>query len=90
MQGEANAWSATSAPGDAYDLLGMRRGDDGSLQADPGQAGTVPVVLPETASEAACCAGAGYDAGLEADFPPTIKGSQAGGDVSFIRSAAAN
>ena len=41
------------APGDADHVLGVR-GDDGSLQADPGQAGAVPVVLPKAAGEAGC------------------------------------
>ena len=38
--------------GDPDHLLGVWRGDDRSVQADPGQAGALPLLLPEAARPA--------------------------------------
>ena len=48
VQGEARSRRLQGAPGDPNQLLAVRRGNDGSLQAHPRQAGVVPLLLQTT------------------------------------------
>jgi len=47
VQGEAQLERRAGAGGDAHYVLGMRRRDDGSIQADAGQASVVPQLFFE-------------------------------------------
>ncbi len=51
MQGEARQRGEPCSRGNPDHVLGMWHGDDGSFQADAGQAGAVPVLLPEAGGE---------------------------------------
>ena len=55
MQGEACARRSQGASGDTDHLLGVRRGNHGSIQADTGAAGAVPVVFSEAGRSCSRC-----------------------------------
>jgi hypothetical protein len=54
VQGEAQFKWIARAGGDAHDVLGLRRRDDGSVQADARQAGVVPQLFLEEPECAQC------------------------------------
>jgi hypothetical protein len=54
VQGEAQLERSARAGGDAHDVLGVRRRDDGSFQADAGPAGAVPQLFLEGQDDAQC------------------------------------
>ena len=51
MQGEACARGSASSLGDAIDVLRVRSGNHGAVQAHAGPSGVVPVVFSEAAKD---------------------------------------
>ncbi len=51
MQSKAHRRRAQGSTGDAHHLLGLRNGDDGTVQAHPGQAGSVPLLFSKAAGK---------------------------------------
>jgi len=60
MQGKTSQWRA-GAVGNAHHMLGVRYGDDRSVQADTGPAGAVPGVFSEAAKAGADASGEGAE-----------------------------
>ena len=77
MQGEARQRRPQGTFGDPDNLFGVRRGDHGSVQAYAGQAGTLPLLLPEAAGQASTGAGAYFSAWLRSRSPLNPEGKPA-------------